>query len=179
MVEQEYEELFPNEVEAVHVCYDLADLNGYCNEYEKLKRNLEDLVDDYTSKKRRHKSIKRKTVRLLPCSQPFIPPRPPFPVTWVATLVHSCYCLHRSWHSDYHLEDQYYVENHTVMLAHLLMRDISNEGLPTLLILGSSYPNIGLQCVRWCCRRGWWASSMVPGAGKDMASSRSRWMPWR
>ena len=62
MVEQEYEELFPREVEAVHVCYDLADLNGFVKEYEKLKKNLEDLVDDYTSKKRRHKSIKRKKV---------------------------------------------------------------------------------------------------------------------
>ncbi|KAK9902019.1 hypothetical protein WJX75_001351 [Coccomyxa subellipsoidea] len=65
MVEQEYEELFPREVEAVHVCYDLADLNGFVKEYEKLKKNLEDLVDDYTSKKRRHKSIKRKKERVL------------------------------------------------------------------------------------------------------------------
>jgi hypothetical protein len=66
MVEQEYEELFPREVEAVHVCYDLADLNGFVKEYEKLKKNLEDLVDDYTSKKRRHKSIKRKKVTSFP-----------------------------------------------------------------------------------------------------------------
>ncbi|EIE18583.1 DUF221-domain-containing protein [Coccomyxa subellipsoidea C-169] len=65
MVEQEYQELFPGEIEAVHVCYDLADLNGLCGEYEKLKRNLEDLVDDYTSKKRRHKPIKRKKARLI------------------------------------------------------------------------------------------------------------------
>lgn len=70
MVEQEYEELFPREVEAVHVCYDLADLNGFVKEYEKLKKNLEDLVDDYTSKKRRHKSIKRKKVTSLPPHAP-------------------------------------------------------------------------------------------------------------
>lgn len=63
MVEQEYAELFPGEVEAVHVVYDLAALNGLCKEYDTLKRNLEDLVDDYTSKKRRHKPIKRKQVR--------------------------------------------------------------------------------------------------------------------
>lgn len=64
MVEQEYAELFPGEVEAVHVVYDLAALNGLCKEYDTLKRNLEDLVDDYTSKKRRHKPIKRKQVHL-------------------------------------------------------------------------------------------------------------------
>ncbi|CAL8466090.1 g5626 [Coccomyxa elongata] len=64
MVEQEYVELFPGEVEAVHVVYDLAALNGLCKEYDTLKRNLEDLVDDYTSKKRRHKPIKRKQERV-------------------------------------------------------------------------------------------------------------------
>lgn len=57
-------ELFPGEVEAVHVVYDLAALNGLCKEYDTLKRNLEDLVDDYTSKKRRHKPIKRKQVQV-------------------------------------------------------------------------------------------------------------------
>lgn len=60
MVEQEYAELFPGEVEAVHVVHDLAALNNLVKEYEKLKRNLEDLVDDYTSKKRRHKPFKPK-----------------------------------------------------------------------------------------------------------------------
>lgn len=64
VVELEYDELFGGEVEAVHVVYDMADLNKLCNEYTKLKGKLADLVDDYTSKKRRHKKIKPQTVTL-------------------------------------------------------------------------------------------------------------------
>jgi hypothetical protein len=63
MVEREYGELFPGEVEAVHVVHDTATLNGLVKEYETLKGKLEDLLDDCTSKKRRHRKIKRKTVR--------------------------------------------------------------------------------------------------------------------
>ena len=45
-------------MEAVHVVHDMADVNKLCSEYMKLKGKLTDLVDDYTSKKRRHKKIK-------------------------------------------------------------------------------------------------------------------------
>lgn len=72
-MEQEYEELFGDEVEAVHVVYDMADLNKLCNEYTKLKGKLADLVDDYTSKKRRHKKIKEQKVILLHPSSMKIP----------------------------------------------------------------------------------------------------------
>lgn len=57
-MELEYDELYGGEVEAVHVVHDMADLNKLCSEYEKLKSKLTDLIDDYTSKKRRHKKIK-------------------------------------------------------------------------------------------------------------------------
>jgi len=64
VVELEYDELFGGEVEAVHVVYDMADLNTLCSEYTKLKGKLADLVDDCTSKKRRHKKIKTQKVIL-------------------------------------------------------------------------------------------------------------------
>ena len=51
-MEREYAELFPGEVEAVHVVHDTAPMNSLVKEYAKLKGKLEDLVDDYTSKKR-------------------------------------------------------------------------------------------------------------------------------
>ncbi len=58
--------LFPGEVQAVHVVYDTAKLDNLVEEYEKLHSNLTDLLDDYTSKKRRHKKIKRKQARRRP-----------------------------------------------------------------------------------------------------------------
>ncbi|CAL5228475.1 g11617 [Coccomyxa viridis] len=64
VVELEYDELFGGEVEAVHVVYDMADLNKLCKEYTKLKDKLADLIDDYTSKKRRHKKIKPQKVNV-------------------------------------------------------------------------------------------------------------------
>ena len=63
IVEREYAELFPGEVESVHVVHDTAAMNSLVKEYAKIKGKLEDLLDDYTSKKRRHMKIKRKTVR--------------------------------------------------------------------------------------------------------------------
>ena len=62
VVQREYDEIFEGEVEAVHVVQDMADLNKLCKEYEKLKGKLADLIDDYTSKKRRHKKIKPQKV---------------------------------------------------------------------------------------------------------------------
>lgn len=48
----------------MHVVHDLSDLNGLCKEYDSLKSKLEDQVDDYIAKRRRHKKIKRKKVLL-------------------------------------------------------------------------------------------------------------------
>ena len=66
IVEREYAELFPGEVEAVHVVHDTAAINSAVKEYGKLKGKLEDLLDDYVSKKRRHMKIKRKKARAPP-----------------------------------------------------------------------------------------------------------------
>ena len=43
-----------------------CDLNKLCKEYGKLKGKLADLIDDYTSKKRRHKKIKPQQVVAAP-----------------------------------------------------------------------------------------------------------------
>ena len=66
MVEREMHTLFPGDVQSVHVVYDTAKLDALVEEYEKIHGNLTDLLDDYTSKKRRHKKFKRKTVRPAP-----------------------------------------------------------------------------------------------------------------
>ena len=70
MVEREMNTLFPGDVQSVHVVYDTAKLDSLVEEYEKIHSNLTDLLDDYTSKKRRHKKFKRKTVRP-PCLLPY------------------------------------------------------------------------------------------------------------
>jgi hypothetical protein len=73
IVEHEYGELFPGEVESVHVVHDLSDLNGLCKEYESLKGKMEDVIDDYISKRRRHIKIKRKKVRQGRVHPPILP----------------------------------------------------------------------------------------------------------
>ncbi|KAK9840790.1 hypothetical protein WJX81_004889 [Elliptochloris bilobata] len=65
MVEREMAALFPGDVQSVHSVYDTAKLDSLTEEYEKLHGNLTDLLDDYTSKKRRHKKFKRKTTRVV------------------------------------------------------------------------------------------------------------------
>ena len=62
-MEQEYHQLFPGEVEAVHPIYDTAALDKVAHEYDVTRDKLTDLLDEYTSRKRRHAKIKRKTVR--------------------------------------------------------------------------------------------------------------------
>jgi hypothetical protein len=63
LVAREYEELYPGEVDEVHLVRNTRELDPKVAEYEKLEQNLTDLLDDYTSKRRRHKTIKRKKVR--------------------------------------------------------------------------------------------------------------------
>ncbi len=61
-MDNEYQELHPKEVEEVHVLHDTDQLEKLVKEYQKLQRSLEDLIDDFTSKKRRDKKIKPKMV---------------------------------------------------------------------------------------------------------------------
>ncbi len=62
-VERQYNDLYPGAVEAVHVVYNTTDLDSLFSEYNNLQNNLQDLLDVYTSQKRRHKKIVRKQVR--------------------------------------------------------------------------------------------------------------------
>lgn len=68
--------LFPGDVQSVHVVYDTAKLDSLVEEYEKIHGNLTDMLDDYTSKKRRHKKFKRKTVRPAPSVPALLPDCP-------------------------------------------------------------------------------------------------------
>lgn len=61
-MEREYNELYPHSVEAVNLVYDTTELDSLLKEYNTLKENLQDLLDTYTSQKRRHKKIIRKQV---------------------------------------------------------------------------------------------------------------------
>ena len=63
MVANEYEELFPGDVDSVHVVCKTASLDPVVSEYDANLRNLEDLLDDYASQAARGKEIKRKEVR--------------------------------------------------------------------------------------------------------------------
>lgn len=60
VVKQEFDELYPGEVEAVHLVRNTRELDPKAAEYKKTVQDLIDLLDDYTSKRRRHKEIKRK-----------------------------------------------------------------------------------------------------------------------
>ena len=62
-MDNEYRQLHPDEVEQVHVLHDTDHLEKLTKEYNKLQRSTEDLIDDFTSKKRRNKKIKPKMVR--------------------------------------------------------------------------------------------------------------------
>ena len=65
--------------------YDTANMNSLVKEYETLKGKLEDLLDDYTSKKRRHKKTKRKKARRL---------RAPSPAAAISSAVPSASAVH-------------------------------------------------------------------------------------
>ena len=62
-MEREYRELYPGDLAAVHMVYLCPDLDKLVQEYDKLNDSLLDLLDGYTSMKRRGKPMKRKTVR--------------------------------------------------------------------------------------------------------------------
>eukprot|EP00884_Botryococcus_braunii_P010053 jgi/Botrbrau1/19049/Bobra.0100s0073.2 len=65
-VEKEFDELYPNSVDAVNLVYDTSELDKLLREYNSIKESLQNLLDIYTSQKRRHKKIIRKQVSVLP-----------------------------------------------------------------------------------------------------------------
>jgi len=67
MVASEFREVYPeHEVECVRVVHDATHLYPAVTLYNTVKRELEDLVDDYTSKMIRGKKMKPKTVHIVP-----------------------------------------------------------------------------------------------------------------
>ena len=63
MVEQEYEDLYPGQVAAVHLVYDNRPLRKMQGEYASSRQKMLDLVDKYASLRARGKPVSRKTVR--------------------------------------------------------------------------------------------------------------------
>ena len=85
MVEQEYEELYPGHVAAVHLVYDNRPLRKMQGEYAGAKQKMLDLVDKYASLRARSKPVKRKTVRsLAPARQA----RLQLPLIWLDAMPH-------------------------------------------------------------------------------------------
>ena len=65
VVQQEFEALFPREVEHVRLVKDTTALDSLVVEYTKVKRQLEDLVDEYQGRRKRLLKVKRRTVRVM------------------------------------------------------------------------------------------------------------------
>ena len=72
VVQQEFEALFPGEVEHVRLVKDTTTLDSLVGEYTKVKRQLEDLVDEYQGRRKRLLKVKRRTVRLMVFSPIYI-----------------------------------------------------------------------------------------------------------
>ena len=64
ITEREFEELFPGQVARVGIVHDTTALDPLVKEYQKVTRQLEDLLDEYIGRKKQLKKIKRKKVRL-------------------------------------------------------------------------------------------------------------------
>jgi hypothetical protein len=63
MVRREFEEIFPGEVESVHVVYITLALDAMVKEFQSVQQKLEDLLDLYVTQRRRGRDIsKRRTV---------------------------------------------------------------------------------------------------------------------
>ena len=63
LVQKTVEDAFPGAVVRVHAVYDTSRLEPLAAEFEQTARRLADLLDDYTSKRRRHRSVKRRKVQ--------------------------------------------------------------------------------------------------------------------
>ncbi len=62
ITEREFEELFPGQVAWVGIVHDTTALDPLVKEYQKVTRQLEDLLDEYIGRKKQLKKIKRKKV---------------------------------------------------------------------------------------------------------------------
>lgn len=62
ITEREFQELFPDQVMRVRIVHDTGSLDSLVKDYETIKRQLEDLLDEYLGRHMRMKKIKRKKV---------------------------------------------------------------------------------------------------------------------
>ena len=62
ITERAFEELFPGQVAWVGIVHDTTALDPLVKEYQKVTRQLEDLLDEYIGRKKQLKKIKRKKV---------------------------------------------------------------------------------------------------------------------
>ncbi|KAL0039508.1 hypothetical protein WJX77_000232 [Trebouxia sp. C0004] len=65
ITEREFEELFPGQVARVGMVHDTTALDPLVKEYQKVTRQLEDLLDEYIGRKKQLKKIKRKKVKVV------------------------------------------------------------------------------------------------------------------
>ena len=62
ITEREFQELFPGQVVRVRIVHDTGSLDSIVKDYEKMKRQLEDLLDEYLGRHKQMKKINRKKV---------------------------------------------------------------------------------------------------------------------
>lgn len=62
ITEREFQELFPGQVVRVRIVHDTGSLDSLVKDYEQMKRQLEDLLDEYLGRHKHLKKIKRKKV---------------------------------------------------------------------------------------------------------------------
>ena len=62
ITEREFQELFPGQVVRVRIVHDTGSLDSLVQDYESMKRQLEDLLDEYLGRHKQMKKIKRKKV---------------------------------------------------------------------------------------------------------------------
>jgi hypothetical protein len=85
VVQTEFDELYPGQVDFVTPVYNTDKLDATYAKYNAIHGALTDLLDDYTSKANRGKPVKRRMVRAIqkpflpwldcfPCFSPFSPP---------------------------------------------------------------------------------------------------------
>lgn len=67
MVAIQFDEVFPGQVDGIHVAYHTPKLANLAKEFQKTRQKLEDTLDLYVSQRRRGRAIKKRiTVRHKP-----------------------------------------------------------------------------------------------------------------
>lgn len=62
MVAREFEEVFPGQVEGIHVAYNTPRLASLAKEFQKTRQKLEDTLDLYLSQRQRGRVIRKRSM---------------------------------------------------------------------------------------------------------------------